>query len=242
MSGPVFRYETPRPGPAPRVPRRSASSCSATAGPAADAEVIWLADWALRRGRASPSRRSGSATSGLILEMLAPLGPARRRRRRPWSRCSARPPPRGGASGRWSRAWSSSPAGSRRATRPRIVPAGRPGRRRRRRPAVPAPRPGRHRPAVGPRDHRPAAAEVGPRPLAARGAGAGPRPGPRPGRPARAGRRRSSTRLERDYAALAPESVAALRELVAMLGSTGSTPTGSSSTSGSAGGSASTRR
>ena len=43
-------------------------------GPAADAEVIGLADQALASTRALPTRRSGSGTSGLILEILGHAG------------------------------------------------------------------------------------------------------------------------------------------------------------------------
>ena len=44
--------------------RRSASSCIGAGGPAADAEVIWLADWSLPSAGGPGRRRSGSATSG----------------------------------------------------------------------------------------------------------------------------------------------------------------------------------
>ena len=144
------------------------------AGPVADAEVIWLADWALAEaGVADATIRLGHV--GLILEMLersglpAPLavGPdrdAQRGRRRGARRPGAR-----------ARASSSSPAGSRPARAGRDPRRGRAGRRRRDRPALPDARPGRHRPAVGARDRPPAAAEVGPRPRPARRPGAGPR-------------------------------------------------------------------
>ena len=86
-SGPVFRYESD-PGATGwlREFTQVGVELIGAGGPAADAEVIGLADRSLGRGRASPTRRSGSATSGLILEILGHRA-CRRRRRRPWSRC-----------------------------------------------------------------------------------------------------------------------------------------------------------
>ena len=162
--GPVFRYETPAAGPAPRVPpgRRRAAR---RGGPAGRRRGDLARRLGLGRGRASRDATIRIGHVGLILEMLGRSGLPRAGSARPWSRCSARPPPRAGASGPRAR-----PGAAR-----RLAPDGRdrrdPARRSsaaddaRRRPPVPHARPGRHRPALGARDHPPAAAEVGPRPL-----------------------------------------------------------------------------
>ncbi|MFO0953905.1 MAG: ATP phosphoribosyltransferase regulatory subunit [Isosphaeraceae bacterium] len=78
--GPVFRYETPRPGRL-REFRQVGVERIGDGGPLADAEAIWLADWALAEvGVRDVSIRIGHV--GLILEMLrrsglpAPLGAA----------------------------------------------------------------------------------------------------------------------------------------------------------------------
>lgn len=79
-AGPVFRYETPRPGRLREFHQVGVERIG-DAGPAADAEVIALADWALAEaGVAGATVRLGHV--GLILEMLgrsglpAPLGAA----------------------------------------------------------------------------------------------------------------------------------------------------------------------
>ncbi len=79
-SGPVFRYEKPRPGRLREFQQVGVERIG-DSGPAADAEVIWLADWALAEaGVTGASIRLGHV--GLILEMLqrsglpAPLGSA----------------------------------------------------------------------------------------------------------------------------------------------------------------------
>lgn len=79
-SGPVFRYETPRPGRLREFQQVGVERIG-DGGPLADAEVISLADWALAEaGVAGVTVRVGHV--GLILEMLrgsglpAPLGTA----------------------------------------------------------------------------------------------------------------------------------------------------------------------
>ena len=62
MSGPVFRFETPAPAGTASSPR-SASSCSAQGGrPPTPRSSGWPTGRS--RGSVSPTRRSGSATSG----------------------------------------------------------------------------------------------------------------------------------------------------------------------------------
>ena len=79
-AGPVFRYETPGPGRLREFQQVGVERIG-DGGPLADAEVIWLADWALSEaGVAGASIRLGHV--GLILEMLdrsglpGPLGGA----------------------------------------------------------------------------------------------------------------------------------------------------------------------
>lgn len=79
-AGPVFRYETPRPGRSREFQQVGVERLG-DAGPLADGEVVWLADWALAEaGVRSTTIRIGHV--GLILEMLersglpAPLGSA----------------------------------------------------------------------------------------------------------------------------------------------------------------------
>lgn len=79
-AGPVFRYETPRPGRLREFQQVGVERLG-DGGPLADAEVIWLADWALAEaGVSGVTIRVGHV--GLILEMLdrsglpAPLGAA----------------------------------------------------------------------------------------------------------------------------------------------------------------------
>ncbi len=79
-SGPVFRYETPKPGRLREFQQVGVERLG-DSGPLADAEVIWLADWALAEaGVTGATIRLGHV--GLILEMLersglpAPLGSA----------------------------------------------------------------------------------------------------------------------------------------------------------------------
>lgn len=67
-SGPVFRYETPGPGRLREFQQVGVERIG-DGGPLADAEVIWLADWALAEaGVVGASLRVGHL--GLILEML----------------------------------------------------------------------------------------------------------------------------------------------------------------------------
>jgi histidyl-tRNA synthetase len=79
-AGPVFRYETPRPGRLREFQQVGVERLG-DSGPIADAEMIWLADWAASEaGIRSTSIRIGHV--GLILEMLersglpTPLGSA----------------------------------------------------------------------------------------------------------------------------------------------------------------------
>ena len=79
-SGPVFRYEKPRPGRLREFQQVGVERLG-DSGPLADAEVIWLADWSLAEaGVSGATIRLGHV--GLILEMLdrsglpAPLGTA----------------------------------------------------------------------------------------------------------------------------------------------------------------------
>jgi histidyl-tRNA synthetase len=72
MSGPVFRYQPPTPG-RDREFTQTGVEILGAGGPAVDAEVIWLADWSLRAlGVAEPSIRIGHV--GLILELLGRSG------------------------------------------------------------------------------------------------------------------------------------------------------------------------
>lgn len=67
-AGPVFRYETPRPGRLREFQQVGVERLG-DGGPLADAEVIWLADWALAEvGITGATIRIGHV--GLILEML----------------------------------------------------------------------------------------------------------------------------------------------------------------------------
>jgi histidyl-tRNA synthetase len=71
-AGPVFRYETPRPDRL-REFRQVGVERLGDSGPYADAEVIWLADWALAEaGVKDVTIRLGHV--GLILEMLQRSG------------------------------------------------------------------------------------------------------------------------------------------------------------------------
>lgn len=79
-AGPVFRYETPRPNRLREFQQVGVERIG-DGGPTADAEIVWLADWALAEaGVRDASIRLGHV--GLILEMLqrsglpAPLGSA----------------------------------------------------------------------------------------------------------------------------------------------------------------------
>src|SRR5262249_34195777 len=79
-AGPVFRYETPRPGRLREFQQVGVERLG-DGGPVADGEVVWLADWALAEAGVTGARiRLGHV--GLILEMLersglpAPLGAA----------------------------------------------------------------------------------------------------------------------------------------------------------------------
>jgi histidyl-tRNA synthetase len=72
MSGPVFRFQPPTPGRGREFTQVGVELIGA-GGPAADAEVIWLADWSLRAlGFADASIRIGHV--GLILELLSRSG------------------------------------------------------------------------------------------------------------------------------------------------------------------------
>jgi histidyl-tRNA synthetase len=72
MSGPVFRFETPSPG-RDREFTQVGIELLGAGGPEADAEVIWLADWSLRAlGVPDASIRIGHV--GLILELLGRCG------------------------------------------------------------------------------------------------------------------------------------------------------------------------
>jgi len=71
-SGPVFRYEKPRPGRLREFQQVGVERLG-DSGPLADAEVIWLADWALAEaGVTGATIRLGHV--GLILEMLQRSG------------------------------------------------------------------------------------------------------------------------------------------------------------------------
>lgn len=71
-SGPVFRYETPRPGRLREFQQVGVEKLG-DSGPVADGEVIWLADWALAQaGVEGATIRLGHV--GLILEMLERSG------------------------------------------------------------------------------------------------------------------------------------------------------------------------
>jgi histidyl-tRNA synthetase len=72
LAGPVFRYETPQPSHFREFQQVGVELIGAS-GPAADGEVIWLADWALAEaGVRGASIRIGHV--GLILEMLRRSG------------------------------------------------------------------------------------------------------------------------------------------------------------------------
>jgi histidyl-tRNA synthetase len=72
MSGPVFRHQSLAPG-LDREFTQVGVERIGDGGPAADAEVLWLADWSLRTaGIAAPRLRIGHV--GLILEMLERSG------------------------------------------------------------------------------------------------------------------------------------------------------------------------
>ncbi len=72
MSGPVFRFETSTPG-RDREFTQVGVELIGTGGPAADAEVLWLAEWSLRAlGIDDASIRIGHV--GLILELLSRSG------------------------------------------------------------------------------------------------------------------------------------------------------------------------
>jgi histidyl-tRNA synthetase len=72
MSGPVFRFQAPGPG-RDREFTQLGVELIGTGGPAADAEVIWLAEWSLRAvGVDDASIRIGHV--GLILELLGRCG------------------------------------------------------------------------------------------------------------------------------------------------------------------------
>ena len=72
MAGPVFRFATPEPG-RDREFTQVGVELLGTGGPAADAEIIWLADWSVRAlGIADASIRIGHV--GLILELLRRSG------------------------------------------------------------------------------------------------------------------------------------------------------------------------
>jgi histidyl-tRNA synthetase len=71
-SGPVFRYETPRPGRLREFQQVGVERLG-DSGPLSDGEVIWLADWALAEaGVRGATIRIGHV--GLILEMLERSG------------------------------------------------------------------------------------------------------------------------------------------------------------------------
>lgn len=71
-SGPVFRYETPRPGRLREFQQVGVERLG-DSGPLSDGEVIWLADWALAEaGVRGATIRLGHV--GLILEMLERSG------------------------------------------------------------------------------------------------------------------------------------------------------------------------
>ena len=78
-AGPVFRHEAPRPGRLREFHQVGVERLG-DSGPLADAEIVWLADWALAEaGVAGATIRLGHV--GLILEMLQRSGlPA------PWRR------------------------------------------------------------------------------------------------------------------------------------------------------------
>ena len=223
MSGPVFRLPDAGPTRQTASSPRSASSCSATGGPAADAEIIWLADWSARGTRDrrridpdGPRRADPRAAQPLRPSPRGHLGPDRiaERGRRRGSRRRAVESALERLAG-WLQAGDAAreqpPSRPGRSTDPGVDRLFRHARAR------------RHGPPVGPRDHRATEAQVGPWPFATRGPGPGPRPGSRAGRTAGAGRGLLD-RLDRDYAALAPESVAALRGLLAMLAHHGVDP------------------
>jgi histidyl-tRNA synthetase len=72
LSGPVFRFETPQPGHHREFQQVGVELLGAS-GPAADGEIIWLADWALAEaGLRDVTIRLGHV--GLILEMLRRSG------------------------------------------------------------------------------------------------------------------------------------------------------------------------
>lgn len=72
VSGPVFRYQTTGKG-LDREFIQTGVELIGAGGPAADAEIIWLADWSLRAlGVAEPRIRVGHV--GLILELLGGAG------------------------------------------------------------------------------------------------------------------------------------------------------------------------
>ena len=72
VSGPVFRFQAPGEG-LDREFHQAGVELIGAGGPAADAEVIWLADWSLRAlGVAAPKVRVGHV--GLILELLGGAG------------------------------------------------------------------------------------------------------------------------------------------------------------------------
>ncbi|HEV3163330.1 MAG TPA: ATP phosphoribosyltransferase regulatory subunit [Isosphaeraceae bacterium] len=72
LAGPVFRYETPQPSHYREFEQVGVELLGAS-GPAADGEIVWLADWALAQAGVKGARiRLGHV--GLILEMLRRSG------------------------------------------------------------------------------------------------------------------------------------------------------------------------
>ena len=167
MSGPVFRFQTLAQGRDREFTQVGVELLGA-GGPAADAEVIWLADWSLAAlGIADASIRIGHV--GLILELLSRSGlppAATSALVESLSEAAAEGPERTvdrnctGAAGRLA---------ARRRRRRRAGHGRRIGRESGSRSPLPPSRARGHGPPLGRRDHRAAPAEVGPRALAPRG-------------------------------------------------------------------------
>ena len=199
MSGPVFRSRDPGPGAADREFTQVGVELIGAGGPAADAEVIWLADWSLAApASADATIRIGHV--GLIMEIARSQSGCPPRPPRPSSSRSARPRPRGGASGPSRRHSTALPAGC----SADDEHGGPPRRRTDRDPGIDrlfrhlVPR--RDGPTLGPSRSPSGSCASGTWGIAARGARSRARPDPRAGRPARAGRPSILGQLDRDYA------------------------------------------
>ncbi len=247
-AGPVFRHENLRPDRLREFHQVGVERLG-DAGPYADAELIWLADWGLAEaGIDDATIRVGHV--GLILEMLQRSGlPG------PLASALIETLERGGDRGAGNRRPRIG-AGAARGLAPASgsgadAPGGGRGRRRcsardraersRDRPPLPHAGAGDHRPSAGRRDRGASASEVGPGARSARRARRRPTAGPGPGRSERAGpgdaRLARSATTSRSLPIRSRRFAAGLRRWSIMAW----TSIGWCSTSGSAGESGSTR-